>query len=218
MQCVILAGGLATRMRPFTEHIPKSLLMAGDLPFVHYQLSWLTRHGVKEVVLCIGYKGEMIREYVKDGSRWDLSVKYVDEGSNLRGTAGALRLALEYGALEESFLLTYGDSFLPVDFREVWKGFLASHQPALMTVFRNQGKWDTSNVCYQNGTLVRYDKTRRDPSYSMEFIDYGLSALRRDLVQRYVPGEGKSDLADLFYDVSRAGLLAGFEFLPVSMR
>src|SRR4029077_4747165 len=116
VQCVILAGGLATRMRPLTERIPKSLIPAGGRPFVDHQLEHLAAHGVTEAVLSIGHHGGALRAHVGDGARFGLGVRYVDEGSELRGTAGALRLALDEGVLEETFLVTYGDSFLPVDF------------------------------------------------------------------------------------------------------
>ena len=128
MQCVILAGGLATRMRPLTENFPKALLPAGDHPFIHYQLAWLARHGVDEVILCLGYQGALIRDYVGSGSAWGLRVSYTDEGKDLRGTAGALRLCFDQNLLADTFLLTYGDSFLPIDFSRLrfWPGSMLS--------------------------------------------------------------------------------------------
>ena len=81
--------------------------------------------------------------------------------SDLRGTAGALRLALDEGALEESFLVTYGDSFLPIDFAAVFRAFTACGKPALMTVFRNDGRWDTSNVIFDGRMVTLYDKQRQ---------------------------------------------------------
>src|ERR1700733_2234592 len=106
MQCVILAGGLATRMRPLTETIPKAMIPVGGAPFIDHQLTWLSRHGVDQVVLSIGYRGRLLAEHVGDGARFGLRVRVVDEGENLQGTAGALRLADEQGALAETFLLT----------------------------------------------------------------------------------------------------------------
>src|SRR5436190_842448 len=105
IQCVILAGGLATRMRPLTETLPKALLPVAGTPFIDHQLGWLAAHGVTRVVLSIGYRGEMLRDHVGDGGRWGLSIRVVDEGTRLRGTAGALRLALDEGALDEGFLV-----------------------------------------------------------------------------------------------------------------
>ena len=149
VQCVILAGGLATRMRPLTDVMPKALLSVAGRPFVDHQLEHLARHGVTDVVLSIGHRGDMLRDHVGDGARFGLRVAYVDEGADLRGTAGALRLALSRGALAEAFLVTYGDAFLPIDFGAVFEAFRRAGQPALMTVFRNEGRWDTSNVVFE---------------------------------------------------------------------
>jgi NDP-sugar pyrophosphorylase family protein len=212
MQCVVLAGGLAQRMRPLTETIPKSLLPVAEHPFIHYQLTWLASHGVDEVVLCVGYLGEQIREYVGDGAAWNLRVRYVDEGRELRGTGGALRLAFEQGHLASSFLLTYGDSFLPIDFAEVWRAFRDSGADSLMTVLHNEGRWDTSNACFRGGKIVVYDKQRQErPGIAYDHIDYGLLALRRDVIADQVPPNQRYDLATLFHELSLEGRLAGFE-------
>lgn len=211
MQCVILAGGLATRMRPLTDTIPKALLPAAGRPFIDHQLEWLAQVGVTKVVLSVGYRGEMLCEYVGDGSRWGLALTVVDEGPELRGTGGALRLALDLGALDESFLLTYGDSFLPIDFSAVWQAFLTCGNPALMTVFRNAGRWDESNAVFDRGAVF-YDKTRRSrPTGDFQHIDYGLSALQRGVISRLVPPQGKHDLALVFHELGKSGQLAGFE-------
>jgi NDP-sugar pyrophosphorylase family protein len=208
---VILAGGIGTRMRPITERIPKALIPVLGRPFAHYQLQWLAAAGVRDVVYSIGHKGDMIRDAVGDGARWGLAVRWVAEGDALRGTAGALRLALDAGVLHEAFFVLYGDSFLPVDLAAVGRAFRASGAPALMTVFRNRGRWDTSNVLFEDGRVVLYDKARRDPRASaMEFIDYGLSVLRRDVVAR-VPADTVADLGSLYEALSRAGELAGYE-------
>jgi NDP-sugar pyrophosphorylase family protein len=221
MQCVILAGGLATRMRPITETIPKALIPITGLPFIDHQLGWMAAHGVTRVVLSVGYRGDMLRDHVGDGARFGLAeVRVVDEGTELRGTAGALRLALDEGALDEAFLVTYGDSFLPIDFAPVWDAFVASGAPALMTVFHNAGRWDSSNVIYRDGRVELYDKRRATrPAAEFQYIDYGLLAMRRSVIAARVPAPGaaqtkaedKADLADLLHALSRAGELAGLE-------
>jgi len=213
MQCVILAGGLATRMRPLTETLPKALIPVAATPFIDHQLRWLAGHGVTRVVLSIGYRGEMLRDHVGDGARFGLSVLVVDEGTRLRGTAGALRLAADEGVLDDAFLVTYGDSFLPIDFAGAWDAFVRSGRPALMTVFENAGRWDTSNVIFERGAVTLYDKRHRTrPAADFRFIDYGLSALRREVVLRMVPaGDAPADLSDLFHELSRRGELAGLE-------
>lgn len=213
MQCVILAGGLGTRMRPRTETVPKALLEVCGRPFVDHQLAWLAAHGVTDVVLSVGHLGEQIEAHVRDGSRYGVAVRYVNEGPTLLGTAGALRLAVERGALDDEFLLTYGDSYLPIDFGAVADAFRRSGKPALMTVFHNEGRWDTSNVVFdaESATVLLYDKSRtRRPASDYRYIDYGLSALRRSVVERDVPREGKYDLADVFRSLSERGELGGY--------
>lgn len=213
MQCVILAGGLGTRMRPLTEALPKTLLPVADTPFAHYQLSWLARHGVTEVVYSIAVLGDLVRDYVGDGRRWGLSVSYVEDGDELRGTAGALRRAHDAGALRDWFLVLYGDSFLPFDFRRLRDAFLAQQRPAQMTVYRNRGRWDSGNVRFAEGVVALYRKARRgeaaDPE--MEFIDYGASALRAGVIEERVPAGATMDLADVYHRLSVEGLLAGLE-------
>jgi NDP-sugar pyrophosphorylase family protein len=212
VQCLILAGGLATRMRPLTETIPKAMIPVEGRPFIDHQLAWLAAHGVTDVVLSVGYLGAAIEAHVGDGAPHGLRARVVDEGPNLRGTAGAVRLAFDEGVLEERFLLTYGDSFLPIDFAAVFRHFEASGAPALMTVYRNQGRWDTSNVIFDGRMVTLYDKQRQTrPPEDFAFIDYGLSALTRKAVEQGIPAGQKADLADLFHGLSLRGELAGWE-------
>jgi NDP-sugar pyrophosphorylase family protein len=212
MQCVILAGGLGTRMRPRTETVPKSLLEVAGRPFVDHQLAWLAAHGVSSVVLSIGHLGEQLEAHVGDGARFGIPVRYVSEGATLRGTAGALRLAADAGALDAEFLVVYGDSYLPVDFGAVASAFRASGAPALMTVFKNDGRWDTSNVVFDETAerIVVYDKQRKlRPATDFRYIDYGLSAFRRSVIERAVPAGVRHDLADVMRELSLQGELAG---------
>lgn len=212
LPCVILAGGLGTRMRPLTENIPKALVPVLGVPFADWQLRHLARQGVERVVYSIGYRGQMLRDFVGDGSRFGLQVTWVDEGTTLRGTGGALRLAVEQGALDEAFFVLYGDSYLPTSMREVEHAWRASGAPALMTVMRNEGRWDTSNVVFDNGRVVLYDKSRPEKWRSrMRWIDYGLSVLTRPLVADAVETGVSADLANVLHDLSLAGRLAGLE-------
>ena len=205
MQCVILAGGLGTRMRPLTETCPKTLLPVCGRPFAWHQMHWLASQGVDDAIYCIGHQGVMIRRYWESEPAPVRRIRYVDEGEQLRGTGGAIRLALDQGVLDESFLVIYGDSFLPVEFAPVWQSFEACGMPALMTVLRNEGRWDCSNVVYENSSLILYDK-QSDPR--MQHIDYGLSVFRRELFNEMPEA---FDLAMLLHYLSLEGGLAGFE-------
>jgi len=206
MQCVILAGGLGTRMRPLTETCPKTLLPVCGHPFAYHQVHWLAAQGITEIVYSIGHQGHKIRDYWASQPSPVDSIRFVDEGQKLRGTGGALKLARDQDALAESFFIIYGDSFLPVQFAPVWEAFRASGAPALMTVLHNQGRWDQSNAIYQNGRVTLYDK-RGDRS--MRYIDYGLSAMHAGLLDDI--RADVFELSALFHELSVRGQLAGFE-------
>ena len=202
----ILAGGLATRLRPITETIPKTLVSVAGEPFLAHQLRLLHSYGIREAVLCVGHLGEMIEEQFGDGSAFNVRLHYSFDGPRLLGTGGALKRALPL--LGERFLVLYGDSYLPMDYAATVAAFEASGQPGLMTVFHNQGQWDTSNVVFADGTIRAYDKKERHPG--MAHIDYGLGILRAAALATY-PDDQPFDLADVYRDLSRTGHLAGYE-------
>ncbi len=203
---VILAGGLATRLRPITETIPKALVEINGEPFLAHQLRLLRRNGVERVVMSVAYKGEMIQEFAGDGSSYGLQIEYVFDGPTYLGTGGAIRNALPH--LGGEFLTLYGDSYLTCDFAAMQMAFTASRRQALMTVYRNEGLFDTSNVEFAGGRIVRYDK--RERTAAMRHIDYGLGAFHASAFAGYPAGEAL-DLATVFQDVLRAGQLAAFE-------
>ncbi len=213
MQCLILAGGLGTRIRSVDDTRPKALLDVAGRPFATWQLEWLAGQGVTDVVYSIGHRGSMIREALGDGRGLGLSIDYVEEGDQLRGTGGAVRLAVDLGALDETFFVLYGDSYLTIDLPQVEAAFAASGHPALMTVYDNAGRFDASNAVFDDGLVLRYEKGLADPPPEMHWIDYGLSALRRSTVAELLPSGVVADLAGLFTALSRERALAGFEAL-----
>lgn len=202
----ILAGGLATRLRPATETVPKSLLEVNGEPFIAHQLRLLKANGVSRVVLCVGFLGEMVRNAVKDGRAFGLEVKYSFDGPALLGTAGALKRALPL--LGPAFLTLYGDSYLVCDYAGVAAKFEESGKQALMTVFHNEGQWDSSNVEFTDGRIVAYNKKERTPR--MKYIDYGLGAFTAKALER-VPAEKACDLSELYQAILADGELAGME-------
>ncbi len=202
----ILAGGLATRLRPLTSTIPKALVEVAGKPFIRHQLAYLKGQGISEVVMCTGYLGEMIEAEVGHGSEFGLKVSYSPDGEKLLGTGGALKRALPM--LGEAFFVLYGDSFLPIDFAAVKNDFIASGKPALMTVLKNDNRWDKSNVVYRDGKLIEYNKQQTRPE--MEHIDYGLSIVRREVFDN-TPDQEPFDLAGLYHQLSVTGQLAGHE-------
>lgn len=202
----ILAGGLAMRLRPITEKIPKSLVEVAGEPFFAHQLRLLRSQGIRRAVMCVGYLGEMIEQEFGDGARFDIEIRYSFDGPVLLGTGGALRKALPM--LGDAFFVLYGDSYLPTDFIAVEKAWRASGKPGLMTVFRNEGAWDTSNVEFSAGRIVRYDK--RDRTSAMRHIDYGLSIFTAQVFDDRPSGE-PFDLSALQQDLVAQDRLAGYE-------
>lgn len=202
----ILAGGLATRLRPLTETIPKALLSVGGKPFLEHQLNMLKNQGVTDVVLCVGFLGEAVSEHFGDGRRYGLSIRYSLDGPTQLGTAGAIRQALPL--LGEAFFVMYGDSYLQVDLGQVESAFRRAGKPALMTVFKNDDQWDKSNVWFENGEIKLYDKKSRRPE--MEYIDYGLMMFQSSVFDRY-QDQVPLDLANVLRKLAARGELAGYE-------
>ncbi|MDR1875261.1 MAG: NTP transferase domain-containing protein [Synergistaceae bacterium] len=208
----ILAGGLARRIRPLSEKTPKALIEIEGRPFIDYQLELLRSQGIEKVVLCLGFLGEKIQEYLGNGERHGLQVRCSFDGERPLGTGGAIKKALPL--LGEHFFILYGDSYLPINYADVEAAYRRSKKQGLMTVFRNEGRWDTSNAVYvpcragdAPGDVVRYDK--KTPSKEMRYIDYGLSCCSAGEISKE---EGESfDVADVFARLSAEGQLAGFE-------
>jgi NDP-sugar pyrophosphorylase family protein len=202
----ILAGGLATRLRPMTEKVPKLLLEVAGEPFLSHQLRLLKKSGLHRIVLCVGYLGEMIVARYGDGAKWGLHLDYSFDGPRLLGTGGALIRALPL--LGDSFYVLYGDSYLPIDYLDVGRAFLASRQLGLMTVYENRGRYDTSNVWFADGQIKVYDKKNRAPQ--MHHIDYGLGLLQAQALTGWPQNEAV-DLAAVYGKLVNQGQLAGYE-------
>lgn len=206
LPCAILCGGLATRLRPVTETIPKALISINGEPFLHHQLKLLRSRGITEIVLCVGYLGEMVQAFGGDGSRFGVTLRYSFDGPKLLGTGGAIRQALPL--LGQAFFVLYGDSYLECDYHAVDSSLAASQKRGLMTIFRNEGNFDTSNVEASDGIILRYDKKQRTPA--MQYIDYGLGAFHRSVFEEQ-PAEEVIDLASVYQGLLAQGQLAAFE-------
>jgi NDP-sugar pyrophosphorylase family protein len=195
-----------------TELCPKSLLPVAGVPFIHYQLHYLLRNGVDQVILAIGHRGQMIRDELARAAPRQLKISYIDEGENLMGTGGAVRLALDQGQLAEEFFILYGDSFLTAPPAPIAQQLRHAPQyKAMMTVYRNHDNWDQSNVCFDNTAVTLYQKNLKVRPAEMQFIDYGLPYLRRSTIAAGIPAQTRFDLADLFHDLSVRRELGGFE-------
>lgn len=202
----ILAGGLATRLRPVTENIPKLLVEVAGESFFSHQLRLLKNAGLTRVVLCVGHLGEMIVERYGDGAKWGLSIDYSFDGPKLLGTGGALIRALP--KLGDSFYVLYGDSYLPIDYPAVGRAFFASGKLGFMTVFENREAYDASNVWFEDGRIKLYSKKEKPPQ--MRHIDYGLGVFRAAAFAG-CPRDAAVDLAAVQADLCARGELAGYE-------
>jgi NDP-sugar pyrophosphorylase family protein len=204
----ILCGGLATRLGDLTKATPKSILIVAGEPFIAHQLRLLAKHRVREVVLLCGHLGEQIQAYVGDGHTFGLHVRYVFDGEKLLGTGGAVKQALPL--LGDDFMLLYGDSYLPVDYQAIAAFYHQHACRALMTVFRNAGSWDESNVVFEQGRIVRYDKKpqERVPGLRYDYIDYGLGIIHSALLESY---SGAFDIAAFYRAQVDAQALCGYE-------
>ena len=123
----LLAGGTATRLRPITEKIPKSLVEVAGEPFLAHQLRLFRRQGIRRVILLVGHLGDQIEAFVGNGSAFGLDVAYSYDGQTKRGTGGAVRQALPL--LGPSFFTCYGDSYLDVDLAPIHAAFVATTLP-----------------------------------------------------------------------------------------
>jgi NDP-sugar pyrophosphorylase family protein len=202
----ILAGGLATRLRPITEKIPKSLVPVAGKPFLAHQLELLQSRGIRRAVLCIGYLGEMIQREFGNGSTYGIRLDYSFDGPKPLGTGGAIKRALPL--LGDEFFVLYGDSYLPVEYRPIAEFFRHSGKLGCMTVYRNEGHYDTSNVVFRDGEIAVYDKKDRPPE--MRHIDYGLSLFKAAVFNSY-SADQPFDLAEVMGRLVRERQLAGYE-------
>lgn len=202
----VLAGGLATRLRPLTETIPKALLDVGGEPFIAHQLRLFKRQGIEQVVLCVGHLGDQVKAFVQDGSAFGVQVTYSFDGDQLLGTGGALQKAAPL--LGDLFWVTYGDSYLDIPFAPIQAFFEKQERLALMALCENAGRWDKSNILFNKGRICEYDKTTDNPAF--RHIDFGLLLFRKQALEVIPPGQ-KMDLSVALNALLKRDQLAGYE-------
>ena len=178
MQVVILAGGLATRLRSLVEKVPKSMIRVNGKPFLEYQIELLKKSGLVDILLCVGYLGSQIKDYFSDGKNFGVRLSYSEEKKKLSGTGGALKKA--ENLLEDEFFVMYGDSYLLLDYQEIARYFHNFNKRGLMVVYKNHNQFDKSNLIVKNGLVKLYDKKGVNPE--MVYIDEGISILRKEVL------------------------------------
>ncbi|MBF0314562.1 MAG: NTP transferase domain-containing protein [Oligoflexia bacterium] len=217
---IILAGGLATRLRPITEKIPKSLVAVDDRPFILHQLQRLAMMGFYDIVISTGYRGDMIMrllgergnsliEFPNDEVMKCFKIRYINDGDKLRGTGGAVGKILKENEVSNPFVVIYGDSYLPGDYCMMIDEFIKHTQmDALMCVYENQDSFDRSNVEFSEGRIVVYDKRERTPQ--MKHIDWGLNIFRKSAFQEFEK-QDVYDLSEVFSTALMRERLLGYE-------
>jgi NDP-sugar pyrophosphorylase family protein len=203
---VILAGGLATRMRPVTEKIPKSMIDVNGKPFIYHQLRLLKDKGISHVILCLGYLGEQVAGYVGNGDDFRLQVDCFFDGDKLLGTGGAIKHIGE--KLPVRFFVLYGDSYLDIDYKAVETAYYSSAKRGLMTIFKNENKWDTSNIIFKNGEIIKYSK--KSKINEMNYIDYGLGILEKSVFASF-SDNNPFDLAEVYEYLADTRQVAAYE-------
>jgi len=202
----ILAGGLATRLEPILKDTPKSLIEICGKPFIDWQLRLLAQSGINRVVLCTSHKSEMIEKYVGDGTKYGIQINYSKDGPTQLGTGGAIKKATQQ--LEESFIVLYGDSYLPIDYKSVEGAFKKQNDPALMTIYKNNNELDASNVFFEFGKVKKYSKGSKSSEFN--YIDFGLSVFNKSVFSQYKLDDN-FDLSETFSALSKANRLAAYE-------
>ena len=224
MQAVILAGGLGTRLRPLTETTPKAMTPVLGRPFIDYEMDLLKRGGVDDFVICVGHLGDAIEKHLGDGRSKGVRIAYSYDGPSLLGPAGALKRAEPF--LGESFLVTYGDAYLRAPYGKLMGALASSGRLGVMAVFKNENRYGTSDLVVEGGMVVKYDKRNRVDG--MDWINFGVSALRKDALGMIPPGRACGEeefygaliargellafqVKDRFYEIGTPASLAEFE-------
>ena len=202
----LLAGGIATRLRPVSEKVPKSMMEVAGAPFISHQLRLCAQQRIQDIVICTGYLSEQIEAHVGNGRQFGVSVRYSVDWPLLLGTGGAIKKAIPL--LGNAFFVMYGDSYLDIEFAPVYDAFARSQKAALMTVFLNNNQWDTSNVEFADGEIRNHDKVNR--TAKMQYIDYGLGLFRAEAFADW-PDDKPLDLADVYAALIKQGNVAGHE-------
>jgi len=201
-----LAGGLGTRLTTIEAGLPKSMVNVNGQPFIDHQLHLLRRQGVEDVVLCVGHLQQALCQYVGDGTKFGVQVRYSSDGDRLLGTGGA---ALKASKLSGSpFAVLYGDSYLDLPFAPFAAAFEHSGKAALMTVYRNNNRGIPSNLEVRGGQVVAYNK--ENPTAAMQHVDFGLSIFSAAAFADFSPAQ-TFDLTEVVEQLIALGQLACFE-------
>lgn len=206
MRCVILAGGLGSRMAPFTSVIPKALIPVNGEPFLRLKLRQLWENGVTDVVISVGHLGDLIESAVAEMPLSGMRVSIVHDGPQLLGTAGALRRLMDLEHLDDAFLVTYGDSFLTCDHAAVIRAFNEAEFDGLLTVWRDVTSEEQGNCAVSGNRVTKYSKEDRTGT-RLPWIDYGLIILKSSVVEELIPADEPADLGAILSTLASQGVM-----------
>ncbi len=206
MQCLVLAGGLGTRMESITGGAPKALLPIGPKLFIDWQLMWLKKIGISDVILALGHGSQSIVDYIEkvQSDKAYPQVNYSFDGDKLLGTGGAIKRAAKL--LSPNFYVTYGDTIVFLNAKDMAKEHNASGKAMTLAIIQNRNQGDASNVRLVNGE-VYYDKFNR--TADMDYIDYGMSIVNKDYFMKNTP-EGAFDYATFTNNACKAKQVQGY--------
>lgn len=204
MQALILAGGMGTRLRPVTYHIPKPMVPIHGKPFLWHQLMLLRENGFKDILLLVGYLGHVIEEYFRDGCDIGMKIRYSYEDAPL-GTAGAIKNADK--VITGDFLLLNGDTFLPIDYVAMSAFFLRCGKIGLIAVSSDSSQINTYNMkITESAVVASYDKKN---AVGMNCKDAGAGFYKRsvlELIDKYNASSFEEDIYPRL--ISESGLAA----------
>jgi len=209
-KAVILAGGEGTRLRPYTYEVAKPMLPIKGKPMVQHVIDLLKSHGVTDIYLAIGYKGEQIEEYFGNGSRFGLNIKYVREKSPL-GTAGPLRLLKKY--LDDSFFLIWADCISKIDLTD-FAHFHKSHDGLATIALTTVDDTSRFGVASMKGSLITgFVEKPKNEDAPTKLVNTGIAIFEPAIIDKYIPKTGKAMVEkDVYPKLSAEGKLFGYPF------
>ena len=178
-QIVILCGGLASRLGNLTKKVPKSLIQINNKTFISHQLDYLNHFNVGEVLLCCGHLHEQIITHINEIKKnYNFNIKFSIEKEK-KGTGGALINA--FSKLNKNFILIYGDSYVEINFNNLYNEFIRNNNLYMITTYRNKNINYTNNILLKNKRIEEYDKNK-----NFNFIDYGVSILNKKILNSFL--------------------------------
>ena len=196
MQAVILAGGKGTRLRPFTNIIPKPLVPIGSMPILEVVLRQLKHYGVHEVILAVNHLAQLIQAFFGDGANLGLRIRYSVENKVL-GTAGPLQLLSD---LEDSFIVMNGDLLTTINFAKLFGHHHSHDVDATIATFQKEVKIDLGVLETQEGDFLNYIEK---PTYHFT-VSMGIYVLNRTVLS-YIPADQKYDMPELIISLKDDG-------------